>query len=299
VRGVLFIVLAFACVAAMSALGKGAGGVSTAMIVFFQSAVSLGLLLPWALRKGGEPLRTSRTGLHLLRALAGLASQVLMFLAVKRMPLANAVLLANSAPLFIPLVTWAWLRQRSGVVVWLSVLLGFGGVLLILRPSRAMLTDPVALFALAAAACSALALVAVHQLSKTEPAVRLLFYYFLFSSLATAPFAVWQWGSPSARAWLLLGGVGLTMALSQLLIVLAYRHATPERIAPFNYTVVIFSGLIGWIGWHDQPTLLAALGAVLVTAGGALSMTLGGDAAKLHHGSTGDTRHFFQREVAK
>ena len=90
--GALLIVLAFACVAVMSAFGKAAKDVPTGILVLFQNLISLLLFTPWALGKGVSQLRTSRTWLHILRAAAGLLSQVLMFVAVKRMPLVNAVL---------------------------------------------------------------------------------------------------------------------------------------------------------------------------------------------------------------
>jgi len=296
--GVLLIVAAFACVAVMSALGKALVGISTGMLVFFQSAFSLCLLAPWALRTDVPSLRTSRVVLHALRAGAGLLSQVLMFVAVKRMPLADAVLLSNSAPLFIPLVTWIWLKEHISGVVGASLLFGFVGVILILRPSRALLDNPVALIAITAALCSALALVAVNQLATTEPGWRILFYYFLFSSMASAPLAIWTWRRPTAREWLFLAGVGLMMASSQLLIILAYRHAPPGRIAPFNYTVVLFSGLLGWVVWHDTPGMLAVAGALLVIAGGVLSTRFGGRHTEGHPGWVGRWKHFFHREDA-
>jgi drug/metabolite transporter (DMT)-like permease len=251
------------------------------------------VLAPWALRKAAPTLRTSRTGLHAIRAGAGLLSQVLMFVAVKKMPLADAVLLSNSAPLFIPLVTWAWLKQRISGVIAASLLLGFVGVILILRPNRALLASPIALIAMAAALASALALVSVNQLAKTEPGWRILFYYFLFSSIASAPFALATWRRASERAWLYLAGVGVTMAASQLLIILAYRHATAGRIAPFNYSVVIFSGLIGWVVWHDKLGWLALGGAALVIAGGVMTTLFGGPQAQGHLGWVGHMTHFF------
>jgi drug/metabolite transporter (DMT)-like permease len=289
--GVLLITLAFACVAAMSALGKGASAVSTGALVFFQNFISLILFAPWALRGGLAELKTSRIWLHVLRAGAGLLSQVLMFVAVKRMPLVNAVLLSNSAPLFIPLVSWAWLKRKVGGMVWVSLAIGFAGVILILRPGLALLTNPVALLAISAALFSAFALVSVNQLSKTEPARRILFYYFLFSSLAAAPFAAFQWKTPAFREWLYLGGIGLTMSASQMLIILAYQRASPTRIAPFNYTVVIFSGLIGWAVWHNTPGLLAFAGVLLVTAGGVLSTKFSGPKSTGHLGWMGYWNH--------
>jgi drug/metabolite transporter (DMT)-like permease len=289
--GVLFITAAFACVAVMSAFGKGATAVATGTFCFFQNFISLILFAPWALAGGFGELKSSRLILHILRAAAGLLSQVLMFIAVKKLPLVNAVLLANSAPLFIPLVAWAWLRQRIGTMVWAGVFTGFAGVVLILRPSLALLKNPFAVVALGAALFSAFALVSVNQLSKTEPPRRILFYYFLFSSVAAAPFAVAEWKEPAIETWLLLGGIGVMMALSQMLIILAYQRAAASQIAPVNYSVVIFSGLIGWIVWGDAPGLLSLAGVLLVTAGGVLSTRFSGQESRGHLGWLGYLSH--------
>jgi drug/metabolite transporter (DMT)-like permease len=287
VLGATLLTIAFLAVAIMSAFGKAATHVSTGIIVFFQNAISLLLFLPWVLRGGISGVKTHRWGMHIVRAVTGLLSQALMFLAVKHMPLMNAVLLANSAPLFIPVLSWAWLRQRVSGIVWVSVLVGFAGIVLILHPSSSILQNPAALLATAAAAFSAVALVTVNQLSSTDSTERILFYYFLISSLASAPFAVHSWSMPSTHQWLLLTGIGVFMAASQLLIILAYRQATAERIAPFNYSVVVFSGLIGWLVWHNTPGLLAVAGVVLVTLGGVLSTKFGGSGARGHFGWIG------------
>ena len=294
--GALLIVIAFLSVAIMSALGKAATQVSTATIVFFQNFISLLLFLPWVLRHGTSPLKTSRTGLHVLRACAGLLSQVLMFAAVKKMPLMNAVLLTNSAPLFIPLITWAWLKEKISGMVWASLLVGFVGVVMILKPSPALVTNPAALIATTAAIFSAFALVTVNRLSTTETTQRILFYYFLISSIVTAPFALIGGGifHPMAtRECLYLLAIGVFMAAGQLLIILAYRHASAGRIAPFNYSVVVFSGLIGWIVWKDTPDLLSLFGVILVTAGGILSTKFGGPNSRGHFGWIGRWNHRF------
>ncbi len=291
--GGFLIVLAFFCVAVMSALGKAAAEVPTGTIVFFQNFISLVLFLPWFFRHGVAGLKTSRTWLHILRALAGLLSQALMFVAVKRMPLMDAVLLSNSAPLFIPLITWAWLKQKIGTVVWASLIVGFVGVILILKPNAALLSNPVALIATSAAVFSAFALVTVNRLSTTETTERILFYYFLISSIAAAPFAIAQWRAPSQREWILLLGIGIFMAAAQLLIILAYRQASAGRIAPFNYSVVVFSGLIGWLVWKNAPDTLSVAGILLVSAGGILSTKFGGPAARGHFGWIGRWNHRF------
>ena len=280
--GTLLIVAAFFCVAVMSAFGKAASGVSTATLSFFQSFISLVLFLPWTLRHGLADLRTKQLPLNIARALSGLLSQVLFFWAVREMTLVDAVLLVNAAPLFIPLVALVWNRTPITLAVGLSLLVGFVGVVLIIRPGADLLTNPSALIALSAALFSAIALVSVNKLSGQNKPDTILFYYFFIASLATLPFAIAEWSEPTDLEWGYLAGVGVFMALAQLLIILAYQHATASQIAPFNYSVVIFSGLIGWLVWHNTLGWVSGLGILLVCAGGILSILLAPDARNSH-----------------
>ena len=282
VLGSVLIVIAFLCVAVMSAFGKAAAGVPTGVVVLFQSGISLLLLLPWALRHGVGELRTTRLPMHVVRALSGLLSQALFFLAVKNMALVDAVLLVNAAPLFIPFVALVWLRTRITPVVATGLVIGFVGVLLILRPNSTLFTNPAALLAIAAALCSAIALVSVNRLSSTDKPDAILFYYFLISTIAAAPFAIHGWRMPAGIEWDYLAGIGIFMALAQLFIILAYQRATADRLAPFNYSVVVFSGLIGWLVWGNVPGLLAVTGIILVCAGGIISIVFGGPFGKGH-----------------
>ncbi len=297
--GALLITLAFFFVAVMSAFGKAATGVSVGVLVLFQNGIALLLFAPWTFSGGIAPLKTKHPWLHVLRAVAGLLSQALMFVAVKKIPLVNAVLLSNSAPLFIPLVTWLWLKEKISAVVWASLLIGFAGVIIVLRPSPALLTNPAALIATSAALFSAFALVSVNQLSRTDPTKRILFYYFLISTIASAPLAIATWKTPTAKDWGLLAGIGISMAASQLLIILAYQHATAARIAPFNYTVVIFSGVIGWLVWGNELSPLSLVGVLLITVGGIVSTKYGGSNSQGHLGWIGRWNMAADRRVGE
>jgi drug/metabolite transporter (DMT)-like permease len=167
------------------------------------------------------------------------------------------------------------------------LLIGFVGVVLILKPGPELLRNPAALIATTAAICSAIALVTVNRLSTTEPTDRILFYYFLTATLFTAPFLPFGWRQPTPLQWGYLAGIGLCQAGSQLLIILAYRYARPGRIAPFNYSVVIFSGLIGWIFWKNRPDALAIVGVLCVCAGGMLTTIKAGPNQHGHFGWIG------------
>jgi drug/metabolite transporter (DMT)-like permease len=273
--GIALITAAFFCASVMSAFSKAATGISPLLLLFLQYGISFLVFLPVLAKTGPSLLRTSHPGLQIFRSLAGSVCQLLFFIAVKSIPLMDAVLLSNAAPLFIPLVVFVWFRKSVQPLVWVSLFIGLVGICLVIKPGPEMLRNPAALIALAAAIFSALALVATNKLAEDEPPMRILIFNFGISTLLLVPVCFFEWKNPSPRDWLLLLGVGGFYALTQYLIILAYRHASAAQISPFNYTVVIFSGLLGWIFFHNVPGWTALAGTLLICAGGILSIKAG------------------------
>ena len=192
---------AFFCVALVSALAKASGRyTSTGVILLFQNMVCLIFVIPVALRGGVASLRTSRLGLHILRAGMGTACWYALFFAIARIPLANATLLTYSAPLWMPLVAWVATRQRVASVTWIGAGLGFLGVLLVLQP-QAHSPSIGELSAFSGAIFLAIAMMSVRWLGSTEPLIRVLFYYFVLSTLMAIPIAALDWAPIPARAW--------------------------------------------------------------------------------------------------
>jgi drug/metabolite transporter (DMT)-like permease len=273
--GIVLITLAFFCAAVMSTLSKLAAGVPPLLILFLQYAISFLVFVPSAASLGREHLKTGHFPLHVFRSVAGSICQLLFFVAVRSISLLASVLLSNAAPLFIPLVVYVWFHKTVQPVVWISLLIGLAGIVMIIKPGPQLLENPAGLIALASGVCSAFALVATNKLAQTEPPVRILFYNFGISTLLLIPVAIGAWKPLTGRQWLLLLGVGVFYALTQYLIILAYRYASATELSPFNYTVVIFSGLLGWLVFGTVPDVLAVLGTVLICAGGILSIEAG------------------------
>ncbi|MEM7122423.1 MAG: DMT family transporter [Pseudomonadota bacterium] len=276
--GFVMATLAFASLALMGVFAKAAAPGSPAQVnVFFQNAVAFVVLAPFALRHGLKPLRTRRIGMHVLRAFSGSASWLALFIAINLMPLTNAVLLAYSAPIILPLIAWLVTRQRITGPVWIGVVLGFVGIALVLHPSNAELGwgAPIALFG---AVMVAMALLSVRWLSETEPDQRIMFFYFSISTLMTLPLALIWWQMPEVWAWPYIVGIGLSLLASQVTIIIAYRYATPVILAPTIYLVIIFTALIDWAVWDRQPTWLEVGGMALVIVGGIIAMRKGGNA---------------------
>ncbi|MGB6390471.1 MAG: DMT family transporter [Methyloceanibacter sp.] len=276
VLGCIAATLAFASLAVMSALAKAASlGAPTEIIVFFQNLICLVVVTPLVLRQGWEELKTARIGLHLLRAVAGTGAWLGLFFAITLMPLTNAVLMTYTAPIWMPLIAWMLHGRKVGSAVWAGVGLGFIGIVMVLHPSNATLGWG-APMALGAAFLLALALLSVRWLCETEPNLRILFYYFLLSTLLILPFALVVWRTPEPWAWIYLAGIGLCLLASQVLLIVAYSYASAVTLAPIIYSVVVFTALINWAVWQRVPSLLEVAGMALVILGGVIAMKGGG-----------------------
>ena len=280
--GILLITAAFFCAAVMSTFSKEATGVPPLLILFLQYGISFLVFVPMAANAGLRGLVTQHFRLQLLRSLAGAACQLLFFMAVRAIPLLDSVLLSNAAPLFIPIVVYVWFRKTVQPLVWVSLLVGLIGIILIIKPGPKMFQNPASLVALVAGVLSAIALVATNKLAETEPPTRILIYNFGLSTILLTPVCIWAWKPLTARQWLLSLGVGIFYALTQYLIILAYRYASAAELSPFNYTVVIFSGLLGWRFFGDVPDAAAVMGTVLICAGGILSIRAGHSEGRGH-----------------
>ncbi len=258
--------------AAMAALVRHLSGeLPNEVIVFFRNALALPFLLPWVLRIGGHGWRTPVLGLHLLRAAAGLSAMYCYFYAIAHMPLADAMLLKLSAPLFIPFVAFFWLGERISWLVRWALAVGFTGVALILTPSFEHLA-PAALVALAGGALAAVAKTAVRRLTYSEPAGRIVFYFAFIATLISAVPLLWAWQTPAdGYTWIALLASGLTGALGQLLFTKGFSFAPASRLGPFTYVSVLFGAAFGWLFWGELLTGFTVAGAVLVAAAGVMA----------------------------
>jgi drug/metabolite transporter (DMT)-like permease len=264
--------LSFFCTAVMSALVKATEELtSTAVVLLFQNLICFVLILPVALRGGLAPLKTQKIGLHVLRAVSGTAAWYALFVAITMMPLTNAILLTFSAPLWMPVIAWVLFREKVSRVTWVGAGVGFVGVLLVLQPHHQHFNIG-APIALGGAFCLAIAFMSVRWLGATEPTSRILFYYFLISTVLCTPFAIADWRPFGMRGSAYLFAIALTLMASQALIVLAYRYASAVKVGPFVYTVIVFTALIDWFLWNHAPTLLVVFGMALVIGGGIIAI---------------------------
>jgi drug/metabolite transporter (DMT)-like permease len=273
-RAALFMVVSALLFAGMGLSVKLASArLPNAMVVFFRSALGLVVLVPWLLRQEPGALRTRHLPEHLVRGLAGLGAMYCFFYALAHLRLADAVLLNYSLPLFMPFVESLWLGEPFPRRLWAPIVLGFLGIVLILKPGLGLF-QPAALVGMAAALFAAVAQVGVRRLTQSEPVTRIVFYFGLVSTAVSAVPLLGSWTTPSKRDFLILAAVAVFATTAQLCLTRAYSFAPAARVGPFIYAAVVFAGALDWAFYGRLPDPLSLLGTLVVGAAGVLALRL-------------------------
>lgn len=268
--GISLSVLTVFLSATAGAVGKHIGGeVHISAIVLAQYSISLVFAIPPTLKGGLDGLKTPRPLLHFIRGASGCACFYCYYLALQHTTLVEASLLRNTAPLMVPLVILLFLGQRVSAASWPPLIVGFAGVLLVLRPGFQELTVWHLMGVLSGLGL-AVSMVTTRLLVLEEPQSRILFYYFLIAVLATLPFFLLSDQPVPVSSWWWLLYMGVVMYLCFVLYTQAYRHVPASKLAPTSYFGVVFGGLMDWLIWGATPTLFTLLGVALVVAGGIL-----------------------------
>lgn len=266
-RGAFYAIAAAAAFAVTGALVKACVPlVGTSMTVFARNVVALLTLLPWALQVGRSGWQTQRLSAHLWRAGLGLSAMYCFFYTLGRLPLAEAMLLNYSAPLFVPFVAWLWIAERPGRTAIIAALLGFFGVALIVRPDTGGFADPAAMVGAVSGVLAAGAFIGIRRMADSEPTTRIVFHFSALSTLGSVLPLPWTWQSPDSTTLAMLLCCGFSATIGQLLLTRAYASAPAASVAPFSYVNVIFAAMIGWLLWREQPSLSAFGGAALIVA---------------------------------
>jgi drug/metabolite transporter (DMT)-like permease len=248
-------------------------GTSSFEIVLAAFFIGWLVLLPYALKKGVHNLKTPQIKMHILRALFGLGFMYALVVSLKFIPLVDAVMLNNSAPLYMPFITHFWLGCRLNPKIWIALILGLIGVALILKPDAGVVNLG-SILALLSGILMAFSWTSVRKLSLSEPIYRIVFYYFFFASLITlVPLLI---ARPEITFHKLFGliAVGLLFMLTTILMTYASTLISIVAVGILYYMLIVFSGILNWLVWHQVPDALTIIGIILVIIGGVFSILL-------------------------
>ena len=218
---------------------------------FSGETISLKVTRPW--------LMAARSGINIL-------SWVLFFHSLKYLPLATAVALFFSFPLFLAIISVPLLGETVGISRVCAIIVGFVGVLLITNPA-AGLSIP-SLMMLGAALGWAIVASLTRILGEKENTTTQLFYTLLGFAVLLAIPQYWLWRPLELDAYLMIFGAAFFGVIAQFAVTKAYAIASPSLIAPFEYTALIWSAALGYLVWGDIADSYAIAGAFLIIGSG-------------------------------
>jgi drug/metabolite transporter (DMT)-like permease len=239
-------------------------------VMFFRSFSSLLVCAMIVLPVTGlSVFATQRPRDHLARGLSQSISQTFTVIALGLMPLAGAIAINFSAPLWSALLSVVWLKERAGPMRWGALLFGFCGVLIVTNPGADSLQVG-ALFALANAVMYGSVTVAVRGMTKTEAADTLLMWQMVTIAVFHTFLLVFGVKLPSLADAGMLVASGVANAIAQYLWTKALHLAPTTAVSPFYYFLLVWAMAIGFLVWGDVPTIGLIVGSVIVVVSGLL-----------------------------
>jgi drug/metabolite transporter (DMT)-like permease len=207
----------------------------------------------------------SKPILVVVRAVIGTISLVTTFAAYSLMPLADTTALLFAASLYIPILGVLVLKESVGPYRWSAVILGFAGVLVMVRPTGDVFVLGVSV-AMCAALMHATLQIILRYLGRFESPETISFYFLGVGTILTALAMPFVAVTPTLSEAPLLIGVGLSGATAQWLLSIAYKNAPAAVVTVFNYTSIVWATLFGWMIWNEWPLPAVFVGAAIVIA---------------------------------
>ncbi|WP_395661835.1 DMT family transporter [Aestuariivirga sp.] len=263
------------------------GDHAVTLAIVLRSIVGLPILLAMvAYANGLGALRTRNWKLLIARGLILITSYTSYYMAFPALPLAEAVALFFTSPIFVTLLASIMLREKVTPQAWAAVIAGFIGVIIILRPGSGLF-EPAALLSLFSAASYAFSMVLARKYGADEPTTVMAFYvnavYLVVAAMIAAlfgavgvtafghpslDFLVRPWAMPDATDLFLMGVCGVIAAVAMSLLTHAYRLANANLVTVFEYTGMLWVPLWGFLLFSEVPRMTTVIGTVIIIAAG-------------------------------
>lgn len=269
--GIALVVLAGTMLASMDALGKHLSvRLDVLQVVWARYAVQTVGVFAWLALRTGQLrfLRSRRPLTQTVRAAALLGVTISLYTALTYVPLADATAVMFFAPVLVTLLAGVFLGERVGPHRIAAVVVGFIGVLLVVRPGLSM--DWAMLLPLVAALMLTLYLLVTRYISAHDHRHATVFYSTAVGALALSCVVPWHWQPPTALEWGLMLAMGCLGALGHVSIVVGFARAPASVLSPFLYSQLLAASALSVMVFGDPLAPLTIAGALLLVGGGLL-----------------------------
>jgi drug/metabolite transporter (DMT)-like permease len=265
-RGAIWVLIAGFFFTAMTGLIKEIGDtIPVVQILLFRQIVMTCTVLPILVSGFPGILKTNHLSLHLIRVCLAIVAMTCGFTAIVHLPLAEATAISFAKSLFVTLFAMVLLHEIAGPRRWFAVLLGFFGVLVMVRPG-ANGFDEYAMLALLGAGAAAAVMVIIRKVSQFDRWVTILSYQAILVGVLMVPPALYYWVTPTPFEWLVMGAIGLLSVVGQLANIQGFKEGEASAVAPMDYFRLVFATLIGFVIFLEVPQWETMVGAVLIIA---------------------------------
>ncbi|MEP6881934.1 MAG: DMT family transporter [Dokdonella sp.] len=269
-RGITFMLAAVVAFSLMDVCLKLLSPHYPAMqVAALRGLTSLPLVLIWIALSGGfAQVRSQRWGLHFLRGVLAVVMLSSFAFALRDLPLAEAYSLFFVAPLLVTALAVPLLGERVGWRRWLAILVGLAGVLVVLRPDAARMSNLGSLAVLVAAISYALSAITVRVLGRTESTQSMVFWMISLLTLFSVAASWSAWVEVRPQHLPILLTLAFSGAFGQYAVTEAFKDTEASIVAPFDYSALIWGMGFDWFIWHTKPDRMMLLGASIIIASG-------------------------------
>ena len=268
-RAIGLIILAFAFFAMLDACAKYLSGWHSIFQIVWARYVGhfLFAMLIYALLGGAGTWRSRRPALQIVRSGLLLAATALNFIALQYLQLAETSAISFTIPIWVALLSAPLLGERIDFSGWAAIVVGFIGVLIIVRPGSGFFHWAI-LLSLSVAIIVAFYQIATRKLAGVDSSHTTQLYTALVGTIVVSPIVPFYWVTPEgSQLWAMIG-IGVLGGAGHYLLIISHRWAPAPVLAPFWYTQIIWMILIGYLVFSDLPDFWTLVGAAIVVASG-------------------------------
>lgn len=264
-KGVICIIISAFCFSLMSLFIRLSGDLPVMQKCFFRNVVAL-LIAAGALKKSGSPFRIGKGNLRYLlcRSIGGTLGLICNFYAVDHIPISDASMLNKLSPFFAIICSAFILKEIAGRLDWMTVIVAFVGMLFVVKPSFDVEVIPALLGALGGFGAG-FAYTYVRKLGQRGVnGMMIVLFFSAFSTLFTLPFFVFHFTPMSGKQWFCLLMTGVAAAGGQIFITKAYSYAPAKEISVYDFLIVLFTALWGFLFLEQMPDVFSVIGYVII-----------------------------------
>lgn len=264
-KGIAWISVAAILFAGMTAMIKAAGTtIHVTEILVFRQAVMVLIVAPTILADFPSSMKTKRVDLHVARIALAATAMLCGFTAIIHLPLAEATAIGFSKTFFLTIFAIFILKETVGPRRWAATIVGFIGVLVIVRPTGADAFTLYGFLAICGAACAGMVMILIRILARYDRPVTILTYQALFVGLIMAPPAAYYWTTPTFDEVILLVAIGIISWAAQMCNIQAFKAGEATAIASVDYSRLLYATIIGFVFFSELPDNVTWVGAAII-----------------------------------